>query len=434
MESIWEKSTERISFPLLDGDMKTDVLIIGGGITGILCAHFLEKHGVDYVLVEANRICSGVTSKTTAKLTAQHGLIYSKLLRVYGEEKAKLYLSANISALNAYREMCSAINCGFTEADNYIYSLDSVDKIKEEYKTLKLLGADTELCFDTELPFQIAGAVKIKDQAFFHPLVFLYSVARSLYIRENTRVTELAPGKAKTNRGDIQYNKLICATHFPFINKHGMYFVKMYQHRSYVIALKNAPRLNGMYMDEDSKGYSFRRFEDMLLLGGNGHRTGRNGSGWNDLNELALRFYPDSRVVSRWATQDCISLDSVPYIGLYSRNTPQMLVATGYNKWGMTSAMVAAMVITDMIIGKNNPYSSMFSPQRSILHPQLFSNLFSTAVSLLTPTTPRCPHLGCALKYNKQEHSWDCSCHGSRFSEEGQLLDSPAQKDLREKP
>jgi len=433
MDSIWEKSVNRINFPLMDGDTKTDVLIIGGGIAGILCAHFLQRHGVDYILVEADRICGGITGKTTAKITFQHGLIYNKLMRIYGEEYAKMYLSANRDALDEYKKMCEKIKCNFSLADNYIYSLDNKEKIEAECKALQNLGTDARFCLDTELPFKIAGAVKVTEQACFHPLAFLYSVASGLNIKECTKVTELVPGKAKTNRGEIQYKYMICATHFPFINKHGLYFAKMYQHRSYSIALKNAPAINGMYMDEDKKGFSFRGAEDMLILGGSGHRTGKNCGGWNELNDMALRFYPGSQVVARWATQDCITLDDVPYIGLYSKNTPEMYVTTGFNKWGMTSAMAAAMLLTDMVIGKSNPYSVVFAPNRSILHPRLFSHLFSTVSSLLTPAAPRCPHLGCALKYNKQEHSWDCSCHGSRFSEDGKLLDTPAQGDLPKK-
>ena len=123
-----------------------------------------------------------------------------------------------------------------------------------------------------------------------------------------------------------------------------------------------------------------------------------------------------------------MSLDEIPYIGNYSKNTPDLYVATGFNKWGMTSAMVSAMILSDMIPGKKNDYAEVFNPSRSILKPQLFINGFESAINLLTPTTRRCPHLGCALKWNKAEHSWDCPCHGSRFSEDGKVLDNPANK------
>ena len=232
-----------------------------------------------------------------------------------------------------------------------------------------------------------------------------------------------------TNRGKITAKTFIVATHFPFLNKHGSYFIKLYQHRSYVIALENAPVLDGMYVDESDTGLSFRTYDGKLLLGGGGHRTGKKGGGWNELRDFARRHFPDAREVAHWATQDCMTLDDIPYIGRYSKHTPDLYVATGFNKWGMTSSMVAANLLCDLVQGKKNPYTDVFSPSRSILHPQLIANTAESLLGLLTPTVPRCPHLGCALTYNKQEHSWDCPCHGSRFSEKGKLLDNPATGD-----
>ena len=215
------------------------------------------------------------------------------------------------------------------------------------------------------------------------------------------------------------------------INKHGSYFLKLYQHRSYVIALKNAAALNGMYVDESDKGLSFRQYGDLLLLGGGGHRTGKQGGCWQELERFAKKCYPHSEIVEKWATQDCMTLDSIPYIGQYSASAPNTYVVTGFNKWGMTNAMAAADILCDLLRGKKNRYAEVFSPSRSMLHPQLAVNTFESAVGLLTPTSPRCPHLGCALKYNKAEHSWDCPCHGSRFTESGELIDNPATDDMR---
>ena len=186
-----------------------------------------------------------------------------------------------------------------------------------------------------------------------------------------------------------------------------------------------------MYVDENEKGLSFRRHGDLLLLGGGGHRTGKKGGAWQELSDFAKQNYPNAREVARFATQDCMSLDKVPYIGQYAKSTPDLLVATGFHKWGMTSSMVSAAILADLVRGKKNPYTSLFSPSRSMLHPTLFSNIFHSAAGLLTPTVPRCPHLGCALKYNKAEHSWDCPCHGSRFDETGKLIDNPATDDKR---
>ena len=431
MDSIWQKTSEKRSFSALKGDMKTDVLIIGGGLAGILCAYMLSEAGVDNMLVEASEICSGVTKNTTAKLTFQHGLIYDKLIRSLGEERAAMYLSANRSALEKYRELCADIDCNFEEKSSFVYSLYSRRKIEREVAALRRLGCNAEFMSDTMLPFPVAGAVRVDRQAQFDPLRFVYAISEGLNIFENTKVRALTPKGAITSRGKIRAEKIIIATHFPILNKHGGYFIKMYQDRSYVIALKNAQDVGGMYIDESGKGLSFRNYQGQLLLGGGSHRTGKNGGGWRELEAVAKNMYPDAKITARWATQDCMTLDSVPYIGRYSKSAPNLYVATGFNKWGMTSSMVAAQILSGMIIGTTPDCAAVFSPSRSILHPQLLANAFETTVGLLTPTVPRCPHLGCALKYNKQEHSWDCPCHGSRFEKDGRLLDGPATDDKR---
>lgn len=431
MGSVWEEHVRGNDFPALNQDIRTDVLIIGGGMCGLLCAWFLHQAGIDYVLVEADTVCGGITKNTTAKLTIQHGLIYQKLVKSVGFEKAKQYLRANEEALKQYVSLCQNIDCDFAFKDSYVYSLDSRQKIEKEIAALKMLGLRTDFCQSTALPFPVAGAVRLEGQAQFHPLKFAAEISKGLNLYEHTRVRELTGRKAVTKNGTIQANKILVTTHFPFINKHGFYFLKQYQHRSYVLALKNAPQIDGMYVDEAQKGMSFRNYQDMLLVGGGGHRTGKPGGNWQELRSFSKRYYPNSVECGHWATQDCMSLDGVPYIGPYSRNTDGMYVATGFNKWGMTSSMVAAMLLCDYVQGKTNPDGSVFSPTRSILHPQLAVNAGEAALNLLTPTTKRCPHLGCALKWNPQEHSWDCPCHGSRFTEDGRLIDNPATGDLR---
>ena len=181
-----------------------------------------------------------------------------------------------------------------------------------------------------------------------------------------------------------------------------------------------------MYVDENEKGLSFRNYNGLLFLGGGSHRTGKRGGGWQELERFAQRHYPDAKETARWATQDCMTLDGVPYIGPYSRRTHGLYVAAGFNKWGMTNSMAAAGLLTDLVLERENPYEAVFSPSRTVLRPQLAANGLEAALSLLTPTVPRCPHMGCALKYNAAEHSWDCPCHGSRFGEDGSLLDNPA--------
>ena len=431
MDSVWTQTAQLPSFAPLRGDIKTDVLIIGGGLAGILCAARLAQAGVDYVLVEADAICSGITKNTTAKITSQHGLIYDGLIRSMGAEKAQLYLEANQKALEQYRKWCRNIDCGFEEQDAFVYALDDRQKIDRELEALQRLHFRASFARELPLPFPVAGAVRFPRQAQFHPLKFVAGIAGDLRIHEHTKVCHLMRGRAVTDGGTIAAKKIIVTTHFPMLNKHGGYFMKLYQHRSYVLALKGAPGFDGMYVDEEEKGMSFRHDRDVLLLGGGSHRSGKQGGNWRELERFAKRHYPQGEIIARWATQDCMTLDHVPYIGQYARNTPDLFVATGFNKWGMTSSMVAADILTDLVQGRQNPYAGVFAPSRSILHPQLFINAAETTLNLLMPTAPRCPHMGCALRYNKAEHSWDCPCHGSRFAEDGTLIDNPATDDKR---
>lgn len=431
MDSVWIKTAKQPKFPALEGDMKTDVLIIGGGIAGLLCAYMLKKAGVDYALVEAENICGGITKNTTAKITSQHGLLYHDLIKKFGVEKARLYLEANQSALKTYRKLCREIDCDFEEKPAFVYSLSDKRKIENELRALEKIGFSASFNATLPLPFEIAGAVKFDRQAQFHPLKFLYAIAQGLNVFEHTKVLEFLPNKVVTNKGNIAAKKIIVATHFPLLNKHGLYFMKMFQHRSYVLALKNAPNVRGMYLDADEKGLSFRNYGDLLLLGGGSHRTGEQGGNWAVLRDFAKTHYENAEEVAQWATQDCMTLDNVPYIGQYSKRTPNLYVATGFHKWGMTSAMVSAKLLTDMILEKQNPYAEVFSPSRSILRPQLAINATKFILHLITPTVPRCPHMGCALKYNPQERSWDCPCHGSRFTEDKRLIDNPATDDMK---
>ena len=431
IKSIWYKDAEKPEFPTLKKDIKTDVLIIGGGITGILTAYLLHEKGVPCVLAEKDVICSGTTGNTTAKITFQHGLIYHKILQSAGAAAAEMYLRANMAAFDRLVGLCGNISCDFERRDNYVYSMDDRGKTEAEIRALEKIGYDAQFCEDIPVPLKIAGAVRFANQAQMNPLKLLFAIAKGLDIYEHTFVREMVGTTAVTDYCRIRAKKVIVATHFPFVNKHGSYFLKLYQHRSYVIALENAQDVGGMYVDENRTGLSFRNYGNYLILGGGAHRTGKKGGNWNELKSFARRNYPAADIKYKWAAQDCMSLDDIPYIGNYSRHTPDMYVASGFNKWGMTGAMTAAMLLSDMACGIRNEFATVFSPSRSILKPQLAVNGLEATKNLLTFTKKRCPHLGCALKWNPAEHSWDCACHGSRFSDSGEVLDNPANGDLR---
>ncbi len=417
-------------FPRLEGDLHRDVLVIGGGMAGLLCARWLTDAGVDCVLVEQNRIMSGVSGRTTAKITSQHGLIYHKLLRRFGKETAFLYWRANEDALAAFRQLGEKLDCDYQQQSSYLYTTDDLQMLEQEFAAYEQLGIPAKWEMSLPLPFPVAGAIGFSNQAQFHPMKLASQLSKGLKIYEDTKVLAFVGNRVETPSGNIVAEKIIVATHFPMLNKHGAYFLKLYQQRSYVIALENASDVNGMYLDCRENGLSLRSAGPWLLLGGGGHRTGKNGLGWHLPEEAAQAYYPQARIVSHWATQDCMSLDGMPYIGNYSRGTNNLYVATGFQKWGMSSAMVSAMVLTDLVLGKENPYAALFSPSRSILHRQLLYNGVGAVANLLRPTKPRCPHLGCALRWNEEEHSWDCPCHGSRFDKDGKVLNNPATKDL----
>lgn len=320
-----------------------------------------------------------------------------------------------------------------------MYSVKNRVKLEREMKALEQIRANTRFAETVPLPFPTCGAVSFLNQAQFHPLKFLTELTKGLNIHEGTKVLEFC-GNAfdgesrrivRTNRGRILADTIIVATHFPMLNKHGNYFMKLYQHRSYVVALKGAPHLPGMYVDENKKGFSFRNAGEYLLLGGGGHRTGKKGGCYTELRGAGEEFYPEAQEVCRWAAQDCMTLDGIPYIGTYSKGSNGIFVATGFQKWGMTSSMVAAMVLADLVCGKKNEYETLFSPSRTMVTGQLAVNLAESLAGLLSFSKKRCPHLGCALKWNKEEHSWDCPCHGSRFSEEGTVLNHPANGNLK---
>lgn len=433
MPSIWSDSVTMPSFPSMPGSCSTDVLIIGGGIAGILCAHMLHQKHCSYLLVEQNEIASGVTQNTTAKLTIHHGLLYQKLIQQVGIESAAMYLHANQRAMQAYQELCQNISCQYEQKANFLYATHATEQLEAEARALEALHVPyTYTTSPLPLPFSTAAAIRMEQQAQFHPLQFLAAITKPLAIYEHTKVQKIEGQMAYTNHGTIRFQKAIFATHFPFLNTHGSYFLKLYQNRSYVLALSNAPDYNGMYRDADPAGLSFRNTEGKLLIGGNAHRTGCCPSNWQPLRQFAEKYYPGATIEAQWAAQDCMSLDEIPYIGPYSKHTQNLYVATGFQKWGMTSSMVAALLLSAQVCGIEPEETPVFSPSRNMFHKQLFVNIGHTLSNFLIPTKKRCTHLGCALKWNAAEHTWECACHGSRFDANGVRLNNPANKDLHE--
>ncbi len=430
MLSPWKDKASPPSFPTLTENKRTGILIIGGGITGILTAYLFHRQGIPYILAEKDKICCLTTGNTTAKITFQHSLIYDKLLKSVGEYKTKAYYQANREALLLYEKMCKNIDCDFEKKTNFVYSLNNKRKLEKELDAAKKLGIPMGYTDSVPLPIKTVGGVYCENQAQFNPLKFLYAIAKDLNILENTFIKKVDGNTAYTDTHRITADSIVFATHFPFIDSHGLYFMKLYQSRSYVIALENANEIDGMYVDESDKGLSFRNYKDLLFIGGSNHRTGKKSGAYEPLRTFVKEHYPNHKERYHWAAQDCMSLDSMPYIGHYSKSTANWYTATGFNKWGMTGALVGATLLRDIICGIDSRYAEIFTPSRTIIKPQLFVNTAETAINLITPLPKRCTHLGCTLKYNRHEHSWDCPCHGSRFDEKGRVIENPAKKDL----
>ncbi|WRS26211.1 FAD-dependent oxidoreductase [Oscillospiraceae bacterium MB08-C2-2] len=430
MKSLWMNDDQADhSGSVLRGSIETDTAIVGGGLAGVLCATMLRERGIPSIVVEAKRIGMGVTGNTTAKVTAQHGLIYQQVAKQYGLGAAKAYLAANQEAVESYRRLAQNLPCDFEEKTAYVYSRDNRQKLREEANIYRQIGVAPIVQEKPPLPIQTVGALGMERQAQFHPLKFLRAIAEGLEIYENTFAREIKPGKILTDRGSISARRIILATHYPMVNVRGLYFMKLYQHRSYVLALTGAKDPGGMYIDEQEGGLSFRTYKDYLLLGGGGHQTGKKGGGWDTLRQVARTAYPGAQEEYAWATQDCMTLDAIPYIGRHRKNNRELYVTTGFNKWGMTGSMAAAKLLSDLIAEGSSRYEALFSPSRSMLHPQLFLNMGQAAAGLLT-FGKKCPHMGCTLKWNSMEHTWDCPCHGSRFDKAGNLIDNPAKRGL----
>lgn len=429
-KSIWEDSVVMTKFPKLDKDIETDVLIIGGGLAGILCGYFLKQHNIDYVICEAKTVGCGTTSKTTAVLSAQHDILYGDIIKKFSAEKAKLYLEANLNAIQNFRKICNEINCDFEICPSVMFSHKNSEKLKKEVDYLNELGFKAKLLKDIPLPVECKTAISFPTQAQYHPLKFLDAIAKKLKIYENTRIEKCEGTTAFSNGHKIFAKRVIVCSHFPIINSKGLYFTKLYQKRSFVLALENAGKYHGTFVDFEN-GFYFRNYKNYLIVGGGDHRTGKQIDGFKTVRDFAKKHFPNAIEKYAWATQDCMSHDNIAYIGPYSKNLPNVYVATGFNEWGMTTSMVAAEILSDMLSGKKNKYQEVFSPQRNPISKQVFANIGTTLLNFVTPTTKRCPHLGCALKWNKFEHTWDCSCHGSRFTEKGEIINNPTTKKFK---
>lgn len=430
---------------------------------------------------------------TTGKITSQHGLFYDYLINNFSFDFAKGYLEANEKAITNIKTIIDeeGIACDFEFQDNFVYTNleEEVIKLKHEVLAVNSLGVKAELVNSIDLPIKILSAIKFPNQAQFNPLKYIYGLCDCIVnnngeIFENSKVYDIkkaSDGYSVFTKDNVVTAKyVVLATHYPIINAPGFYFLKMYQEASYLIGIEtNSPLFEGMYINTKSPIASFRTADfngkKIVLIGGAEHKVGSGddlSNSYTNLENLAKSIYPDAKVLFRWQTQDCISLDKIPYIGEFSTLMPNVYVATGFKKWGMSTSNVAANIISDKILGKDNPYENVFISTRfqPVKNGTEFVDMLkqvSTSLVLdkfkipsenldsiknnegkiielndvkigvykdssgkIYAVKPVCSHLGCELTWNNLENTWDCPCHGSRFSYDGKSLYSPSIKDL----
>jgi glycine/D-amino acid oxidase-like deaminating enzyme/nitrite reductase/ring-hydroxylating ferredoxin subunit len=491
--SIWLERSQAAEHPRLQSDAEFDVAVLGAGIAGVSLALELAEAGLRVGLIEAGRVAGGASGNSTAKVSSLHALTYEQLERQQSIDVARAYGEANeagLAAIAGWVEQLE-IDCDFERRDNFTYSLqsDDVDQLQREVDVATRVGLPASFVNETELPYPVSGAVKFSDQAQFDPVAYIRALA-ARFVEAGGELFEHSPAVA-VDDGDpcevsirggtrVRAGKVAVTTHYPFLDR-GLYFARLHPERSYVVAARirgQVPR--GMYISTESPAHSIRQLPtadgELLMVGGESHKTGQADTA-ERFQRLAAWASANFEVESfeyRWATQDAIPYDSVPMIGRLHPFTENLLVATGFRKWGFAAGAASARILADRVTERENPWADAFDPVR--LRPRasagslikenanvaqhffsdrlqrdsaddlspgegavVGSGLGQRAVyrdedGKLLSLSARCTHLGCIVKWNRAERSWDCPCHGSRFATDGTVVEGPAVKPLPARP
>jgi glycine/D-amino acid oxidase-like deaminating enzyme/nitrite reductase/ring-hydroxylating ferredoxin subunit len=486
--SYWLASTEDTNYPALNQDINVNAAIIGGGMAGILTAKLLKDSGLNVAVLEVNKIVQGTTGHTTAKITSQHSLIYYKIQSQMGIEMARQYAEANETAIHTISKIIKEknIECDFISQPAYVFtqSDDYVKDIEREAQVTADLGIKSSYLEDIPLPFKVKAALRFDEQAQFHPRKFLLPIAKEIpgggsYLFEQTEAVDIlgdGPYTVLTKNGyKVNAPIVVIASHFPFYDKRGLYFTRIYPERSYALAITAQEKyLGGMYINAENPTRSLRSqpFDkgELIIIGGEHHKTGQGEPTENHYEKLlqfANEIYTVKDAPYRWSTQDCMTLDGVPYVGQLTSRTKNLFVTTGFGKWGMTNSMVSAMLLRDLIVNGDSPWAPVYSPSRftpgASVKNFIIENLnvagkliegkleylqenveinpdegeiigvngqrvgaYKDKEGKLHLVDTTCTHLGCEVEWNSAERSWDCPCHGSRFSVDGEVIEGPA--------
>ena len=469
---------------------KTDILIIGAGITGISTAYSLKDIGKKVTVVEALEVGSGVTAYTTAKVTVLHGALLSKIRDLHGIDVANLYFKSQIEAFNLIKNIIKKenIDCDFKHEDAYVYAStdEEVAKLEKEWEILKEIDSNVELVSITPLPKDIIKAIKYKNNATFHPLKYVARLAEIIQeagvnIYENSRVVDISleDGNYMVEMecgAVINSEIVVVATHYPIKKFSGLYFTKLIQERSQAVAFKTRKVIPGMYINIKEPIRSYRSInEKTMIMGGCSTDVGESISTnyYEELKKAVSVYDKEATILNEWSTEDCMPVDYVPFIGKYALTTPNLYVATGFQKWGMTNSHVAALTIKRDILELDNLYKELYNPTRfshlrGIIHfgeylakiidglvitkltypedieqsieigsGKVINNqdgknvaIYRTSKDEFLYFKPNCTHLGCGINWNDLDKTWDCKCHGSRFSPDGKVLNDPAYEPL----
>jgi glycine/D-amino acid oxidase-like deaminating enzyme/nitrite reductase/ring-hydroxylating ferredoxin subunit len=486
-QSVWLQTAPAAGYPPLQGDLEVDVAVLGGGITGLTTALLLKRDGARVAVVEAARVGSGVTGCTTAKVSALQSTIYSTIKSRHGKEGAAVYADASLAGVEQVAALAKEedIECDLERRPAFTYAAeeDGPSSVEQEAKAAQEAGLDAVLTDGIDLPFPIAGAVRLADQLQFHPVRYTQGLAAAVdgggsFVAEGTRalgIEEGSPWRVRTTRGTITAGQVVVATHYPLLDR-GLFFARLRAQRSYCIAAEvRGPLPEGMSISADPPTRSVRSYRDFLIVGGEGHETGARKAvpaRYERLEQFARRHWEVRQIKYSWSAQDPFSYDHLPVIGRYAPRSSRLFVASGFMKWGLASGTFAAMILSDLIAGRDNPWAARFSPNRLSLRstPELAQMNSKVAIDFfvdrlvpaqvgsganvprgeartirdglgktgvyrddqenLHAVSLRCTHLGCLLRFNAAERSWDCPCHGSRFDVDGAVLEGPAVKPL----
>lgn len=468
----------------LQSNIEVDVAIIGGGLSGLMCAYELIKRGKKVCILEGKEIGSGETSRSSAIITFAHDLIYDKLICKHGISKAKQYYEYSKKGIEIIEKIINdnGIDCDYHKCDYFLYAKDEKGskKLLKEQKAYALFNEYTEIINNIEIPYQITAALKIKNQGYLNPFKFIHCLALIIekkggLIYENTHIVNKPVNSIlKHENYEVKAKHFIIATHFPYLVFPGLYFLKMYQHRSYNIVFETKDKISNVYEDINMKGFEYRPVNDGIMCLGANVKTGKyhNQSKYQIVEEeVKKRFNLDNDVrIKRFSAQDCITFDYLPFVGKYSKFYKDTYIITGFNKWGFTNSACAAQIISDLIdhrkiVNPFNPSRLYFikSPLHTLSHVTevlwsfinlilnvdakkiknikkgegaiirrrgLRAGIYKDHDGRVYMVNGSCAHMGCALKWNKDELTWDCPCHGSRFDIHGNIVDNPTKKGL----